>query len=83
MDLPELNCDSEEANTRMNRQKISLDQNACKFVLTNDTDGCVLLLHYMYPFQNNVLSELWMPYGRRNAQRFFPTPTHSYIVWLT
>ena len=74
MDLPELNRDAEEANTRIipHLNKISLNQNACAFVLSNDTDVCVLLLHYMYAFQNNGLSEFWTRYGTGNDQQSIP-----------
>ena len=31
-----------------------------------------VLMFYVYTFQNNELSELWMRYGTRKAQRFIP-----------
>ena len=31
-----------------------------------------VLMFYIYTFQNNELSELWMRYGTRKAQRFIP-----------
>ena len=47
MDLPELNCDTEEADTHIipHLNKISVNQNACAVVLSIGTDVCVLLLH--------------------------------------
>ena len=41
-------------------------------LFSNDTDVCVLLLNYMYTFQNNELSELWTQYGTGNALQFIP-----------
>ena len=70
MNLPELNCDAEEADTRIipHLHKISLNQNASAVVSSNHTDVCVLLFHFMYTLRNNGLSELWMRYGTGNAQ---------------
>ena len=85
--LPNLNSDTEEADTRIipHITDISLKNNTTAVVLSNDTDVCVLLLHYMNVFKKNGLKKILILHGNGNTRRFILKLGHTksaYSYWV-
>ena len=71
---PDLDNHIEEADMRIILQIAKSTESGLKnvVVVSNDTDVCVLLLHYTPQFIKSGLTELWLKYGVGPKVRFIP-----------